>query len=456
MSDGVCEISIDLPHWVPAAIAFGLAIIIAIAVCIAYVAREMERHKTFYGREDKLSSREEHADAKKKEEMDAYALGRCSHEVLVIKSPPQATPGAVPGTAPSGVKVMLRKKKVITKTPSRPLPISIPTSLEPESPNILSFTVVYDKTGRAFELIDLIRKEPPVVGSRSKRVDWLLHEIKCRLETMTDHHYIVYGCMDQIWIVKGLENLQENVEGTSLEMRLNVDALDLKILAYKIQAISAEQAMLLSRRGRTSELLRPEPTQVTPSRWVVPRGAEATPRVATVPQSRKRSAEGIEQDRRSKEMLLHAAKTLRQAIHSSPTEPAPGSSFSSHNPTLGATDKKSLTRRSQNGLQKRPKSNKAGSSMSGTGMSHPKSREKAYMQRAIVDLTPTKIASKDSPNHPMSSGHKRSPMTGVERSHGVEQEEGKLSEAITQTTLRKTLTSKEKRPNEGTNATIKI
>ncbi|KAL6733758.1 hypothetical protein Aduo_004379 [Ancylostoma duodenale] len=189
MGEGGCEISIDVPAWVPSVIAFGLSVVIGIAVCIAYVVREMERHKTFYGREDKLSAREEPSDAKKKEEMDAYALGRCSHEVLVIKSPPQATPGAAPGTGQgSGVKVMLRKRRVITKTPIRPPTLSAPTSLEPISPNVLNFAVIYDKTGRAFELIDLIRKEAPVLGSRSKRVDWLLNEIRNRLETVREYN----------------------------------------------------------------------------------------------------------------------------------------------------------------------------------------------------------------------------------------------------------------------------
>lgn len=45
MSDGGCEISIDVPAWVPSVIAFGLSVVVGIAVCIAYVIREMERHK---------------------------------------------------------------------------------------------------------------------------------------------------------------------------------------------------------------------------------------------------------------------------------------------------------------------------------------------------------------------------------------------------------------------------
>ncbi|KHJ84063.1 hypothetical protein OESDEN_16227 [Oesophagostomum dentatum] len=127
--------------------------------------------------------------------------------------------------------------------------------MEPVTPNVPSFTIEYDKTGRAFELCDLIRKETPVAASRSKRIDWLVQQVRTRLETMTDHHYIVYGFVeDQIWVVKGLENLRENVEETHLEMRLNVDSLNLKMMAYKIQAISAEQAMLMSMRGRTSDM----------------------------------------------------------------------------------------------------------------------------------------------------------------------------------------------------------
>ncbi|KAK6030700.1 hypothetical protein OSTOST_03160 [Ostertagia ostertagi] len=176
-----CEVSIDVPSWVPAAIAFGISVAVAIAVIIAYILREMERYRTFYGREDKLSSKEQPAEIKKKEEMDAYVLGRCSEEVLVIKSPPQNSPGAQ-GTARSGVKVMLRKKRVIMRTPIKPPATSIPASLEVASPNVINFTVVYDKTGRAFELIDVLNKEPVVQGTRTKRADALLQQIKDRLE----------------------------------------------------------------------------------------------------------------------------------------------------------------------------------------------------------------------------------------------------------------------------------
>ncbi|VDO22887.1 unnamed protein product [Haemonchus placei] len=71
---------------------------------------------------------------------------------------------------------------------------------------------------------------------------------------MTNHSFIVYGNLaDSKWLVKGLENLEDNVEETNLQLRLNVDALGLKIMAYKMQAISAENAMMMSIRARTSE-----------------------------------------------------------------------------------------------------------------------------------------------------------------------------------------------------------
>ncbi|KAK6061771.1 hypothetical protein COOONC_00560, partial [Cooperia oncophora] len=194
--------------------------------------------QTFYGREDKLSSREQPAEQKKKEEMDAYVLGRCSEEVLVIKSPPQNSPGAQ-GTARSGVKVMLRKKRIIMKTPSMQPATSIPASLEQASPNVINFTVVYDKTGRAFELIDVLSKEPPIEGTRTKRAEALLQQIKDRLEAMTDHSFIVYGNLaESKWLVKGLDNLEDNVEETNLQLRLNVDALGLKIMAYKVHSVN--------------------------------------------------------------------------------------------------------------------------------------------------------------------------------------------------------------------------
>nr|CDJ87233.1 unnamed protein product [Haemonchus contortus] len=86
--------------------------------------------------------------------------------VLVIKSPAQKSPGA-PGTARSGVKVMLRKKRIITTTPSKPPPTSIPGSLEQVSPNVVNFTIVYDKTGRAFE-----EREQDIKDMRTRDADF--------------------------------------------------------------------------------------------------------------------------------------------------------------------------------------------------------------------------------------------------------------------------------------------
>ncbi|EYC12500.1 hypothetical protein Y032_0047g1517 [Ancylostoma ceylanicum] len=203
---------------------------------------------------------------------------------------------------------------------------------------------------------------------------------------MTDHHYIVYGTVeDQFWFVKGLENLQENVEGTNLEMRLSVDTLNLKIMAYKIQAISAEQAMMMSMRARTSDVL-PEPTQVTPSRWMALRGStpEATPHMTPVPQSRKRSAELIEP--RSKEILLHAAKTLRQAMQSSPN-PEAVRSFSS-NPKAHGGGNKSGARRSSMGAAKRARSHGAKNSAIVNLSKSKEAKELLYKARALVELTP--------------------------------------------------------------------
>lgn len=350
MSDCGCEVQIDVPAWVPGAIAFGLFVFVAIAVIIVYILDEMERYRNFYGREDKLSSREQPAELKKKEEMDALALGRCSDEVLVIKSPPVKT--TAPGTVHSGVKVMLRKKRIITKTPSKPLTTSLPTSMEPISPNIFNVTVIYDKTGRAFELIDLLQKEPPIYGSRTKKADALLSQVRNRLETMTGHSFIVYGLlMDSKWMVKGLENLGEAIEEMQLQLRLNVDSIGLKIFAYKIQACSADNALLMSMRARTSDALRPEPTQATPgSRWMIARRGSTpdyTPHMTPVP-SRGKSAEIDAHDRRSKELLLTAAKNLRQAIASPSVQLSSPTKLS----TLNSLDKRSVTRKSQTGTVK--------------------------------------------------------------------------------------------------------
>uniref|UniRef100_A0A7I4Y3H3 Protein kinase domain-containing protein n=1 Tax=Haemonchus contortus TaxID=6289 RepID=A0A7I4Y3H3_HAECO len=399
MSDCGCEVSIDVPTWAPAAIAFAVSVAVAIAVIVAYVLREMERHKTFYGREDKLSSREQLGEIKKKEEMDAYVLGRTSEEVLVIKSPAQKSPGA-PGTARSGVKVMLRKKRIITTTPSKPPPTSIPGSLEQVSPNVVNFTIVYDKTGRAFELIDVLNKEPVVMGTRSKRAETLIQQIKDRLEAMTNHSFIVYGNLaDSKWLVKGLENLEDNVEETNLQLRLNVDALGLKIMAYKMQAISAENAMMMSIRARTSEALPPEPTQATPaSRWIARLGTTpqqgTTPNLETPhPESRRKSTEEL--DRRNKEMLRDAAKNLRQAIQS-PTMDG-GYSFSSPDRTNGI-EKMSGTRKSLRGTPK-------GAMKRSFGPRSKEGKERYHKTKGFAEATPTRRSLDAKERHsPASSG----------------------------------------------------
>ncbi|CAJ0607703.1 unnamed protein product [Cylicocyclus nassatus] len=447
MSSAGCEVSIDIPSWVPAAIAFGLAVILTIGVCIAYIFREIERHKTFYGKEDKLSSREV-TDAKKKEEMDAYALGRCSHEVLVIKSPPQTTPGTAKGAAPSGVKVMLRKKRIITTTPSRPVPsLSIPTSMEPTSPYVFNFNILYDKTGRAFELIDLIQKEEPPIASRSKQIDWLLQQIQTRLEKMTDHNYIVYGSVDgKIWSVKGLENLQQNVEETHLEMRLSVESMGLRILAYKIQAISAEQAMLMSIRGRTSDM-RPEPTQATPGRWLM-RGTpdNISHHVTPIPQSHQKSSELLDQERRQ-------AAQIRQAMQS----PAPPSI--SHVKTL-STDRKSLTKHSLMGIPKRAVSHGAKSGGKPQTRSR-ESKELLYKAKARVE-TPKKkaaIQSKEGANVrqtstlPLATARLNVVDTGTTKPVS-KAEEVKLSDTMNTQSAIKKPNEKNKNSKEGTSGPI--
>ncbi|KAL6733757.1 hypothetical protein Aduo_004378 [Ancylostoma duodenale] len=267
---------------------------------------------------------------------------------------------------------------------------------------------------------------------------------------MTDHHYIVYGTVeDQFWFVKGLENLQENVQGTDLEMRLNVDTLNLKIMAYKIQAISAEQAMIMSMRARTSDVLHPEPTQVTPSRWMALRGStpEATPHMTPVPQSRRRSAELIEP--RSKDMLLHAAKTLRQAMQQSPN-PEAAQSFSS-NPKPHGGGNKSGARRSHMGGAKRAKSHGAKNSAIVALSKSKEAKELLYKARALVESTPpprkTLTDSKESLDHQRVSAHHLpaphpSPLTTsqgrLENSNiPSKKDEPKLSDTMTQPTLRK-------------------
>uniref|UniRef100_A0A158PCX1 Ubiquitin-like domain-containing protein n=1 Tax=Angiostrongylus cantonensis TaxID=6313 RepID=A0A158PCX1_ANGCA len=192
MSDCGCEVQIDVPAWVPGAIAFTISVAVTIAVCITYILQEMERHKNFYGREDKFSTREQPAEAIKKEEMDTYALGRCSDE-----------------------------------------------------------------------LVDVIGRESPILGSRTKRAETLTMLIKNRLEKMIGHNFIIYASLDEMkWTVKGLESLKDNVEEMHLQMRLSVDAWNLKIMAFKLteQGIREKELLLYAGKALRSGKVRPGAT----------------------------------------------------------------------------------------------------------------------------------------------------------------------------------------------------
>ncbi|KAK6061770.1 hypothetical protein COOONC_00559 [Cooperia oncophora] len=128
------------------------------------------------------------------------------------------------------------------------------------------------------------------------------------------------------------------------------------VMFTQMQAVSAEHAVMMSHRARTSEALRPEPTQATPgSRWMARHGLtpqqDGTPHLETPrPESRRKSAEVMEQDRRNKELLRDAAKNLRQAMQS-PTMDAGYSMSSPARPTSG-DKRKSLTSASK-GTMKR-------------------------------------------------------------------------------------------------------
>ncbi|KAJ1358089.1 hypothetical protein KIN20_016399 [Parelaphostrongylus tenuis] len=84
-------------------------------------------------------------------------------------------------------------------------------------------------------LVDVLGRESPVLGSRTRRAEALAALIRNRLEKMIGHNFIIYGAIEDMrWTVKGLENLKDNVEEMHLQMRLNVDAWKLKLMAFKV------------------------------------------------------------------------------------------------------------------------------------------------------------------------------------------------------------------------------
>uniref|UniRef100_A0A1I7XB12 Transmembrane protein n=1 Tax=Heterorhabditis bacteriophora TaxID=37862 RepID=A0A1I7XB12_HETBA len=185
--DGVrscdCEVGINVPQWVPPTIAFGISVFMAIMVFIVYSCREMERHKNFYGREDKLSTREEKdEEVMKKEEMDAIAYGGCNDEVLLIESPHHMSPGSV---VKSGVKVMLRKKKIITKTPVPVGSTSQTTVTLEKLPYSLNFQIILDRTGRVFELLDLVNQTSNSLQNQTNYAEHMIEFTKGLLEKYT-------------------------------------------------------------------------------------------------------------------------------------------------------------------------------------------------------------------------------------------------------------------------------
>lgn len=187
------------------------------------------------------------------------AVNKDSVQVLVIKSPPVKT--TAPGTVHSGVKVMLRKKRIITKTPSKPwaiklttnqvcqywllrvyifevltskhrdlsdhalkhaflsnvahckcganhfceycrLTTSLPTSMEPISPNIFNVTVIYDKTGRAFEVWDCFSSRYRIAFVKVSPQHYLIDEkAMSRLRYNTRQFAISFLSVD-FWLQK--------------------------------------------------------------------------------------------------------------------------------------------------------------------------------------------------------------------------------------------------------------
>ncbi|CAG9533151.1 unnamed protein product [Cercopithifilaria johnstoni] len=255
-----CQYAIDsLPAYTPQLIAFLIALAEFIIVIIAYIARETQRKKTFYGREDFEDIPEE-----EKMEHEGAIMGKNTEELRIVQSTDRGAEADVDTiTAPSasGVKVMVRRKKAISEQTDS---LTKKETNAADAKNI-RFMLEIDCTARGFEFISVLQKALEEVeefkhikdklsdDSQDRLCDFLIRKMRAILEESTQRRWLVYGVIyNKIWKVSGLENLLEKGGGdirTQQMLRITAQGpfTPITILAYMIEIdIKLEQMNIQS------------------------------------------------------------------------------------------------------------------------------------------------------------------------------------------------------------------
>ncbi|EFO27050.1 hypothetical protein LOAG_01430 [Loa loa] len=244
---GQCQSAVEsLPAYAPQLIAFLIALVELIIVVIAYVARETQRKKTFYGREDFEDIPEE-----EKMEHEGAIMGKNNEELRIVQSADRTAEidvGTKTTGSASGVKVMVRRKKAISEQTD-----SLTKEITPTDAKVIRFTLEIDWTARGFEFISVLQKALQEVKEfkqiRSKLTDdaqdqlcdFLVRKMRAILEESTQRRWLVHGVIhNKIWKVSGLENLLEKGGGdirTQQMLRITAQGpmAPIIILAYMIE-----------------------------------------------------------------------------------------------------------------------------------------------------------------------------------------------------------------------------
>ncbi|VDN90740.1 unnamed protein product [Brugia pahangi] len=283
---GQCQYVVDsLPAYTPQLVAFLIALVELIIVLIAYIARETQRKKTFYGREDFEDIPEE-----EKMEHEGAIMGKNNEELHIVQSTdrtaevdvgavPASSAAAAAATAASGVKVMVRRKKAISEQTD-----SLTKEVTPADAKIIRFTLEIDSTARGFEFISVLQSALQEVSefkhirfkltdeAQDRLCDFLVRKMRSILEESTQRKWLVHGVIhNRTWKVSGLENLLEKGGDIRTQQMLRITAqgpiAPITILAYMIEIdIKLEQMkkqstpLIISKKSR-SKVREESPTQ---------------------------------------------------------------------------------------------------------------------------------------------------------------------------------------------------
>ncbi|KAL3994178.1 hypothetical protein ACH3XW_20680 [Acanthocheilonema viteae] len=232
-----CQYAIDsLPAYTPQLIAFLIALVEFIIVVIAYIARETQRKKTFYGREDFEDIPEE-----EKMEHEGAVMGKNTEELHIVQSTDRTAEvdvGTITTPNASGVKVMVRRKKAI----SEQIESLTKKEITAADANIIRFTLEIDLTARGFEFISILQNALQEVKEFKHIQVKLTDNAQDRLCDFlsTQRRWLVHGVIhDKIWKVSGLENLLEKGGDIRTQQMLRITAQGpfppITILAYMIE-----------------------------------------------------------------------------------------------------------------------------------------------------------------------------------------------------------------------------